>query len=121
MLCLLAMPADAQAPGDNPAPAAQRRESIIIGGTPPQPPKFERCIEVQIGRGRALGCLNEQLKLEVDRINPSTNTPPFDARSPDVQVGNVNEAAVREQYGPNYGKSVYPFRPPPPVFTIPHR
>jgi hypothetical protein len=116
---LLVALAVAQEPGGSSVPAAQRRDSVIIGGKPAPAPNLERCIEVEIGNDRALGCLNQQLKREVDRVNPSLNTPPFDARSPDVSVGNVNEAVVRQQYGSNYGRSVYPFRPPPPVFTVP--
>ena len=111
-------PAAAQVSGRDGEPAPLRRETII-GGTPPQS-KFERCIEVEIGGDRALGCLNQQLRREVDRVNPSLNLPSLDARSPDVRVGNVNEAAVRQQYGPNYGRSVYPFRPPA-AFTMPRR
>jgi len=110
--------AGAQAPGGNAAPAPRE---IIIGGKPSSAPSFERCVDVEIGGDRALGCLNQQLKREIDRVNPSLNQPPLDARSPDVRVGNVNEAAVRQQYGSNYGRSVVPFRPPPPTFTVPHR
>jgi hypothetical protein len=98
---------------------AEHRETII-GGTPSSVTAYERCVDVEIGGDRSLGCLNQKLKREVERINPSINTPPLDARSPDVRVGNVNEAAVRQQYGSNYGRSVYPFRPPPPTFNL-HR
>lgn len=91
----------------------------MIGGKPAPAPSLERCIEVEIGHDRALGCLNQQLKREVDRVNPTLNMPPLDARSSDVSVGLPNEAAVRQQYGPNYGRSVQPFRPPTPVFTVP--
>jgi hypothetical protein len=118
---LVAAPVGAQAPAGSAGPPTERRESIIIGGKPPPAATFERCIEVEIGGDHALGCLNQQLKREVERVNPSINAPPLDARSPDVRVGNVNDAAVRQQYGSNYGRSVYPFRPPPPVFTLPHR
>jgi hypothetical protein len=107
-------PAIAQAPRDG-RPAAPRE--TIIGGQPP--PNFQQCIEVEIGGERGFGCLNQQLKREVDRVNSSLNLPPLDARSSDVRVGNVNEAAVRQQYGSNYGRSVFPSRPPPPVFVVP--
>jgi hypothetical protein len=118
---LVAAPVGAQAPGAAAGLSTERSESVIIGGKPPPAPVFERCIEVEIGGDRALGCLNQQLKRKVERVNPSINLPPLDARSPDVRVGNVNEAAVRQQYGSNYGRSAYPFRPPPPVFTLPRR
>ncbi len=74
-----------------------------------------------IGSDREFGCLNQQLKREVDQVNPLFNVAPIDARSPDVRVGNVNEAALRQQYGSNFGRSAYPFRPPRPVFSNPRR
>jgi len=118
VLALVSVPAAGQAP-DGGSGASPPRGTIIIGGAPPPPPTFERCVEVEIGTDRAFGCLNQQLRREVDRVNPSLNTPPLDARSPDVRVGTVNEIAVRQQYGSNFGRSVFPFRPPPPVFTLP--
>jgi hypothetical protein len=120
MLALLSVPAAGQAV-DGGSGASPPHGTIIIGGASPPPPTFERCVDVEIGNDHAFGCLNRQLKREVDRVNPSLNTPPLDARSPDVRVGNVNEIAVRQQYGSNFGRSVFPFRPPPPVFTVPHR
>ena len=115
---LMAAPVVAQSPGGG-GPPAEKRETII-GGTPSPAPTFERCVDVEIGGDRALGCLNERLRREVDRVNPSLNLPPLDAHSPDVRVGNVNEAAVRQQYGSNYGRSAIPFRPPAPIFTLRH-
>jgi hypothetical protein len=111
------------AAAQSPAPPVQKpsepRETII-GGQPPPAPNAQQCIEVEIGGDRAFGCLNQQLKRQVERVNPSLNLPPLDARSLDVRVGNVNEAAIRQQYGSNYGRSVVPFRPPSAVFAIPH-
>lgn len=107
----------AQPAGNVPVP--ERQEGIVIGGGRAVP--LERCVDVQIGGDNALGCLNQKLRREVDRVNPSINLPPLDARSSDIRVGNANEAAVRQQYGSNYGRSVYPFRPPQPVLTLPRR
>jgi hypothetical protein len=115
---LMAAPGAAQVPGGSTG-SSERREPTIIGGGQPPAPTFERCVDVEIGGDSALGCLNQKLKREVDRVNPSINLPPLDARSPDVRVGNVNEAAVRQQYGSNYGRSVIPFRPPAPVYVLP--
>ena len=83
----------------------------------------ERCVDVEIGRDRSFGCINEQLRQRVDRVNPTTNTPPLDARSPDTKIGVVNMPAVREQYGKNFGVSAAPYRPAAPTFTpsIGHR
>ncbi|MGP9814513.1 hypothetical protein ACTZWT_23625 [Rhodopseudomonas sp. NSM] len=110
----------AQASGAAP-PSAARQGSIMIGGGQHAAPSIDRCVEVEIGGASALGCLNQKLKREVDKVNPKFNLPPLDARSADVRVGNVNEAAVRQQYGANYGRSVIPFRPPPPVYFVPGR
>jgi hypothetical protein len=102
-------------------PADGAHTGIVIGGTSLPAPTLERCVEVEVGNERSFGCLNERLKREVDRINPSINMPPIDARSPDIRVGNVNEAAVRQQYGPNYGRSAIPYRPATPTYTLPRR
>jgi hypothetical protein len=107
----------AQVPGGA-QPAAPHE--ITIGGQPPPAPNVQQCVDVQIGGDHAFGCLNQQLKREVERVNPTPNLPPLDARSPDVRVGNVNEAAVRQQYGSSYGRSVIPFRPPSAGFVVPH-
>jgi hypothetical protein len=74
-------------------------------GKPDSPPSF--------------GCLNEQLKQKVDRVNPTENTPPLDAKSSDLKTGVVNMPAVQQQYGQNFGRSVIPYRPPRPVFAPP--
>lgn len=118
----VAAPAVAQTapPGIGSAPPADRRETIIGGGSGPQR-NLERCVEVEIGNESSLGCLNQRLRREVDRVNPSINLPPIDARSPDIRVGNVNVAAVRQQYGANFGRSAIPFRPPPPALVLPNR
>lgn len=118
--CAMVVPVLAQAP-DGAGSPAERRDSTIIGGKPQPAPTFERCVEVEVGSESAFGCLNQKLKREVDRVNPSINLPPLDARSPDVRVGNVNEAAVREQYGSNYGRSAIPYRPPTPTYVLPRR
>jgi hypothetical protein len=106
----MAAPVVAQVPGPT-DPTIERHEGTIIGGGPTSS-TIERCVDVQIGGDRAFGCLNEKLRREVDKVNPSINQPPIDARSSDVRVGNANEAAVRQQYGSNYGRSATPYRPP---------
>jgi hypothetical protein len=102
---------------------------IVVGAPPPSTntPRessaspasgstHERCAE---GDDRSLGCLNEKLKRQVDRVNPVQNTPPIDAKSSDLKVGVVNVPAVQQQYGRNFGVSAIPFRPAPPVFSSP--
>lgn len=96
-----------------------RPEVVIGGGAGNAPIKPDRCVEVEIGSSRAMDCLNQKLKREVDRVNPVMNLPPIDARSPDIKTGVVNIPAVQQQYGRNFGVSVVPYRPAPPVFSAP--
>ncbi len=119
VIFVAATPLVAQAPNAGAgAGPSKEREALIIGGKQPSGPALERCVEVEIGNDSAFGCLNQKLRREVDRVNPSFNLPPLDARSPDVRIGNINEAAVRQQYGANYGRSAFPYRPPTPIYTL---
>lgn len=123
LVAAMAVPVMAQAPGPlgtsaNP-PAGPREGTIIGGGTGGG--SVQRCVDVQIGGDSAFGCLNEKLRREVDKVNPSLNLPPIDARSSDVRVGVGNEASVRQQLGSNYGRSITPYRPPPIANVLPHR
>ncbi|WP_245315827.1 hypothetical protein [Bradyrhizobium neotropicale] len=115
----MAVPVMAQAPVPANPPPGPRAGTIIGGGA--TGPAIQRCVDVQIGGDSAFGCLNEKLRREVDKVNPTLNLPPIDARSPDVRVGNANEAAVRQQYGSNYGRSAVPYRPPAISNVLPHR
>lgn len=99
--------------------ATVRPEIVIGGGAGNAPVRPDRCVEVEIGSSRAMDCLNQKLKREVDRANPVMNLPPIDARSPDIKTGVVNIPAVQQQYGRNFGVSVVPYRPAPPVFSVP--
>ena len=97
------------------APPENARPELIIGGQaagPQRPPRqFERCVDVDISGSRSYGCLNETLKRDVDKVNPSLNLPPIDARSSDTKLGIVNIPGVQQQYGSNFGRSIVPFRP----------
>jgi hypothetical protein len=97
--------------GGNAAPAA----NAAAGANAPAAGTIERCVEVEIGSSKSMDCLNQKLKREVDRVNPSINQPPIDARSPDTKIGVINIPGVKQQYGKNFGVSVVPFRPAPPV------
>jgi hypothetical protein len=79
----------------------------------------DRCVEVEIGSSRAMDCLNQKLKREVDRVSPTMNAPPLDARSRDTRTGVVNVPGVQQQYGKNFGVSAAPFRPAPLIFSSP--
>ncbi|WP_415914711.1 hypothetical protein [Rhodopseudomonas palustris] len=76
-------------------------------------------VDIKGGDSSPFGRLNDQLKRKVDETNPIGNTPPLDARSPDTKTGVVNIPGVQQQYGKNFGHSVIPYRPPPPVYTPP--
>jgi len=71
------------------------------------------------GENRRLDRLNQQLKRKVDETNSAGSIPPLDARSPDTKTGVVNIPGVQQQYGKNFGVSVFPYRPAPPVYTSP--
>jgi len=77
----------------------------------------ENCVEVEIGNAKTYDCLNSKLKELSTSVPAVPNLPPFDARSRDTSIGIVNVPAVRQQYGPNFGKSVVPYRPTPPSNT----
>lgn len=101
-------------------PPKPEKPELIIGGQPsPRPMVHERCIDVEIGGARSFGCLNQTLKGDVEKVNPVPNLPPADARSGDTRIGIVNLPGVQQQYGQNYGRSVVPFRLPPPVYSAP--
>jgi hypothetical protein len=90
---------------------------IVITGKPAPDVNQQRCADPTTGNDPSLGCLNERMKRTVDRVNPSLNLPPIDARSSDLKVGVANVPGVQQQYGRNFGHSVIPFRPPPPVYN----
>ena len=83
---------------------------MTAGDTPPGD-VLESCVEVEIGGAKALDCINRKLKREADRVTPLKNIPPADAKTQDIHLGIVNVPAVKQQYGPNFGNSVVPFRP----------
>ncbi|OKO67980.1 hypothetical protein [Bradyrhizobium sp. AS23.2] len=47
--------------------------------------------------GKAFEKLNREFKRKVDEVNPTANTPPLDARSPDTKIGIVNIPGVQQQ------------------------
>lgn len=89
---------------------------VIGGGNPPPTATNGTCVEVEIGgeKTQKLDCINQQLKLQAERVRPVGNVPPLDAASPAVALHGFNETALQQQYGQNLGKSVVPFRPTKP-------
>jgi len=104
-----------------PTPPPLVLPEIVIGGEKRDNRPSAGCVEVQTGNTRGFKCLNDQLQRQVERINPSVNLPPVDAKSSDIKIGIVNMPAVQQQYGRNFGKSVIPFRPPLPTYSSPLR
>jgi hypothetical protein len=88
-------------------------------GNQAAPGGTDRCVDVEIGSSHAFDCLNRKLREQADRANPNLPSAPLDAKSQDLKVGTVNIPAVQQQYGKNFGISVVPYRPPPPIYTIP--
>jgi hypothetical protein len=104
-----------------PALAEQQRYSAhdVTLGSSVEPGTSDACVQVEIGgqKSSGLDCLNQQLKHETDNVQPIGNIPPVDASSSAVKVGGFSQAAMSQQFGQNWGKSVVPFRPPTPVFA----
>ncbi|WP_244594752.1 hypothetical protein [Methylosinus sporium] len=92
--------------------AAAPNGGLVIGGEAPRRAAFSTCVDVQIGNDLAFGCLNRRLRSAVDKARPFVEAPPVDARSSDLKTGVVNMPAIRQQYGPNFGVSVIPYRMP---------
>ncbi len=69
--------------------------------------------------GKVFEQLNRDLKRKVDEVNPTINSPPLDAASPDTKIGVINIPGVQQQYGKNFGQSAIPYRPPAPVYSAP--
>ena len=116
-LATVLLPAPGEAQSVAPAPSG-----VAIGSeSPPLTVRqYQRCVDVEIGENTSISCLNEQLKRQVDQVNPAPgNIPPLDAKSQDLKVGVVNTSAVKQQYGKNYGVSAYPYRPPPLIYSSP--
>jgi hypothetical protein len=106
-----------------PVHAQQRTTLPEITVSPPAPRSADHKrtggrggADVKNGDDHAFGDLNQQLKRKVDEVNPTGNNPPLDASSPDTKNGVVNIPGVQQQYGKNFGNSVIPYRPAPPVF-----
>jgi hypothetical protein len=141
VLCLLAIATSAHAQKthppmaitttDDPPPAldseppsrSQESEGVVIGGSDvkqmPHGASHRTCVDVQIGGEKSYGCLNEQMREQVDKVNPGEPTAPLDAKSQDIHIGLVNVPAIEQQYGENFGHSVIPSRPPPLIYSSP--
>ena len=87
------------------------------------PPASNLCVQVDVGGDRAghLDCAAEALQ-RAARIAQTQARAAFDASTPDARsseltVGVVNQTAVRQRLGSNFGLSVHPQRPVRPAPT----
>lgn len=97
----------------------QKAPSSAGSTSPPGSVLQDSCVEVEIDGTKTFDCLNSKLKDRVERTVPVPNLPPIGTQSQDIHLGIANTPAVRQQYGPNFGKSVVPYRPPAPVYSPP--
>jgi hypothetical protein len=103
--------------GEASAPAGG--DHLRLGAPVATSAEQQRCVDVRIGGEGAFSCLNQELRRQVDQVNPNLDVAPLDAKSQDLKVGVANMPAVRQQYGQNFGRSVFPYRPPPLVYSSP--
>jgi hypothetical protein len=84
----------------------------LLGGSSQAEQKgVDGCLEVEINGQRSYDCTNRKLEEKAKSIPGQGNIPPVNAQSNDVKLGIQNETAIRQQFGQNYGVSIYPYRP----------
>jgi len=99
------------------AAAQSAQQGIVLNGSPA--PAAKTCVQVEISGQSAssLNCLNQELQDQAQSAaGQGVPAAPFGAGSSSNQVGTFNQFGVAEQYGKNFGHSVIPYRPPPPVY-----
>jgi hypothetical protein len=101
------------------AQESEQLPQVEVPGKRQPPANSDNCSKAPSGSSQNLNCLNQQLKQQVDQINPPSVEAPLNAGSSDTKIGIVNLPAVQQQYGQNYGHSIYPYRPPPLVYGSP--
>lgn len=76
-------------------------------------PSPQTCVEVEIVGERTpdYGCLTKALNRRLRSVTPVPNVPPIGTQPSPNQVGLITPTELRQQYGPNYGKSAQPYRP----------
>lgn len=81
----------------------------------------DTCVEVEIGGEKppSLSCINSRLRKQAGSVVSGGTVAPSDAASPPASLGGYNESALKQQYGPNFGKSAIPSRPTPTYGTTP--
>lgn len=80
------------------------------------------CVDAEVDGQRALSydCLSTQLKPKTEPQSSASQTAAESrAKAPSNRVGTFNASAERNRFGNNWGKSVTPQRPAPPVAVPP--
>ncbi|WP_165487668.1 hypothetical protein [Burkholderia vietnamiensis] len=91
-------------------------------GRPPAVPTRPVCVDAEVDGKRALSydCLSEQLKPPPTPEGAASRTAAEGlATAPSNRVGTFNLSTERNRFGSNWGKSVTPQRPAPPVAVPP--
>ncbi len=71
------------------------------------------CTEIEV-KGKKIppyDALNEKLRKAGERFNGNQPNAPLGAASESLKVGGFNQTGLKMQFGPNYGKSLSPYRP----------
>lgn len=92
-----------------------------LGTLPAVAQTGQTCVQAVIPGQQPLpfNCFNQELQQQVQGTGKTAPAVPLGATSPSTAVGTYNEQSLKQQYGQNYGKSVTPYRPAPPVFNNP--
>ncbi|RKP52840.1 hypothetical protein D7S89_02990 [Trinickia fusca] len=80
------------------------------------------CVDAEVDGQRALSydCLSAQLKPKAEPQGSASQTAAeSQAKGPSNRVGTFNASAEHNRFGTNWGKSVTPQRPAPPVAVPP--
>lgn len=106
--------------------AAQAADPDAASAPPPasaaKDPIKPSCVDVEINgyRGLSYNCLTDQM---TPKDNAPKEAPGLASdgvtRLPPNQAGLANRASTANRMGNTFGKSVYPQRPAPPVYTSP--
>jgi len=113
LILALALVAPAQSGAQTPLGASAPAAGITLPGSSGQ-----TCVQVEVQgeKPSPYNCLNQALQQQVEGTSQFQPKLPLGATSPSNAVGTFNEQGISEQYGQNFGKSVIPYRPTPPVY-----
>jgi len=122
LLLALTLPAAAQT--GTPEPAAQNTPAkpFVIQASQANGSQASNCVDVEVNgyRSRSYNCLEQQLSPTINRRPDNPGMASLDAAGrPSNQLGMFNQSSTSNRMGNTFGTSVYPQRPPAPVFNSP--